>query len=59
MFGSSVMAGSMLNQKGGGKQLYCPGVRDGCLSCGGVALIRQVALVVCGAKEKISTVARI
>ena len=54
-FGSSVVAGSTLNQESD----HTLGVRDGCLSCGGVVLIMQVALVVRAAKEKIFTVARV
>ena len=59
MFGSSVVAGSTLNQEKAGKRSYSLGVRDGCLSCGGVALTRQVASVVPGAKEKVLMVAHV
>jgi hypothetical protein len=46
-----------LDQERGEKRSYFQGVRDGCLSCGGVALGRQVTSVVFSAQEMMSTVA--
>ena len=58
MFGLSTMLGSTLNEERGGERSYSLGVRDGCLSCGGVALTRQVTFVVSGANE-MSTVVHV